>query len=148
MVAVTTIEPLDGYQLRLIFNDGSERVVDLTADLWGPMGEPLRDPAVFRQVRVDPELRTIVWPNGFDLDPDVLHNRSSQDVSPDARAAGRVAAHRTNVLPTGIGPRCHLGARSELATAVVVMTRSAKPARHPRPRRTHRTRKGGVRRHG
>jgi len=39
------------------------------------MGEPLRDLAVFRQVRVDPELRTIVWPNGFDLDPDVLHGR-------------------------------------------------------------------------
>ena len=84
MVAVTTVEPLDGYKLRLIFNDGSQRVVDLTADLWGPMGEPLRDPAAFRQVRVDPELRTIVWPNGFDLDPDVLHGRSSQDVPPAA----------------------------------------------------------------
>jgi Protein of unknown function (DUF2442) len=69
MVAVTTVEPLDGYKLRLIFDDGSRRVVDLTADLWGPMGEPLRDAAVFRQVRVD---------------PDVLHGRSSQDVSPAA----------------------------------------------------------------
>lgn len=84
VVALTTVEPLDGYKLRLIFDDGSQRVVDLTADLWGPMGEPLRDAAVFRQVRVDPELRTIVWPNGFDLDPDVLHGRSSQDVSPAA----------------------------------------------------------------
>ncbi|MDQ2760637.1 MAG: DUF2442 domain-containing protein [Actinomycetota bacterium] len=37
------------------------------------MGEPLRDLEFFRRVRVDPELRTIVWPNGFDLDPDVLH---------------------------------------------------------------------------
>jgi Protein of unknown function (DUF2442) len=48
------------------------------------MSEPLCDPAVFRQVRVDPELRTIVWPNEFDLDSDVLHGRSSQDVSPAA----------------------------------------------------------------
>jgi hypothetical protein len=48
------------------------------------MGKPLRDPAVFRQVRVDNELRTIVGPNGFDLDPDVLHGRSSQDPSPAA----------------------------------------------------------------
>jgi Protein of unknown function (DUF2442) len=84
MVAVTTVEPLDGYKLRLIFDDGSKRIVELTDDLWGPMGEPLRDLAVFRQVRVDPELRTIVWPNGFDLDPAVLHGRSSQDVSPEA----------------------------------------------------------------
>jgi hypothetical protein len=48
------------------------------------MGEPLRDPAIFRLVRVDAELRTIGWPNGFDFDPDVLHDRSSRDVSPVA----------------------------------------------------------------
>jgi hypothetical protein len=73
MVAVTEVEPLDGHQLRLRFDDGSERVVDLTEVLWGEMGEPLRDLEYFRLVRVDPELRTVVWPNGFDLDPDVLH---------------------------------------------------------------------------
>ena len=36
------------------------------------MFEPLRDPTAFRQVTVDPELGTIVWPNGADMDPDVL----------------------------------------------------------------------------
>lgn len=82
MVAVTAVETLTDYRLRLTFDDGSERVVDLTDDLWGPMGEPLRDPAYFRQVRVDPELRTVVWPNGFDLDPDVLHGHRPQDVPP------------------------------------------------------------------
>jgi uncharacterized protein DUF2442 len=73
MVAVTHVEPLTGFKLRLGFDDGSERVVDLSDTLWGPMAEPLRDPEYFRRVRVDAELRTIVWPNGFDLDPDVLH---------------------------------------------------------------------------
>jgi hypothetical protein len=82
MVAVTAVEPVSDYTLRLTFDDGSERVVDLADDLWGPMGEPLRDLAFFRQVRVDPELRTIVWPNGFDLDPDVLHGRRSKDMPP------------------------------------------------------------------
>jgi hypothetical protein len=80
MVAVTAVERLADYTLRLTFDDGSEREVDLADDLWGPMGEPLRDLAYFRQVRVDPELRTVVWPNGFDLDPDVLHGRRSRDV--------------------------------------------------------------------
>ena len=79
MVAVTAVEPLADYTLRLTFDDGSERVVDLADELWGAMGEPLKDPTYFRQVRVDPELRTIVWPNGFDLDPDVLHGRRSHD---------------------------------------------------------------------
>lgn len=84
MVAVTAVEPLADYTLRVTFDDGSERVVDLTDDLWGPMGEPLRDPAYFRQVRVDAELRTVVWPNGFDLDPDVLHGRRPHDLAPTA----------------------------------------------------------------
>lgn len=73
MFAVTAVETLTDYTLRLTFDDGSERVVDLVDELWGPMGEPLRDLAYFRQVRIDPELRTIAWPNGFDLDPSVLH---------------------------------------------------------------------------
>jgi hypothetical protein len=37
--------------------------------------DPLRDPAWFAQVRVDPELGTVVWPNGADLDADVLYGR-------------------------------------------------------------------------
>jgi hypothetical protein len=52
-------------------------VLDLEPYLRGPIFEPIRgDPAFFRTVRVDPELGTIVWPNGADIDPDVLyHNR-------------------------------------------------------------------------
>ncbi len=74
MIRVTEVEPLDGPSLRLRFNDGSERVVDLEGELWGPVFEPLKtDPDLFRQVRVDEELGTIVWPNGADMDPDVLH---------------------------------------------------------------------------
>ena len=47
--------------------------LDLEVELWGPVFEPLRqDPRLFRTVRVDAGLGTIVWPNGADLDPDVL----------------------------------------------------------------------------
>lgn len=73
MLRVTYVEPIEGFRLRLGFDDGSEREVALADELWGTMAEPLRDPDYFRQVRVDPELGTIVWPNGFDMDPDVLH---------------------------------------------------------------------------
>jgi hypothetical protein len=74
MIRVTDVEPLDGFSLRLRFNDGTERVVDLAEELWGPVFEPLKaDPDLFRQVRVDEEIGTIVWPNGADMDPDVLH---------------------------------------------------------------------------
>jgi hypothetical protein len=70
---IIAVEPLNGFRLRLTFTDGLVREVNLSGDLWGPMAEPLKDPGYFARVRVDPELGTIVWPNGFDLDPDVLH---------------------------------------------------------------------------
>ncbi len=82
---ITAVEPLNSFRLRLTFTDGLIREVDLSDDLWGPMAEPLQDPDYFRQVRVDPELGTVVWPNGYDLDPDVLHG----DFEPASRLVRR-----------------------------------------------------------
>lgn len=71
---IRSVEPLDGFVLRLSFDDGTQRDVDLERELWGPMFEPLRaNRELFRQIDVDKELGTIVWPNGADMDPDVLH---------------------------------------------------------------------------
>lgn len=71
---ITSAEPLDGFVLKLSFEDGTERTVDLEGELWGPVFAPLRaNVELFRQVRVDDDLGTIVWPNGADMDPDVLH---------------------------------------------------------------------------
>jgi hypothetical protein len=71
---IRSVEALQGFVLRVGFDDGTVREVDLEAELWGPVFEPLReDPQLFRQVRVDEDLGTIVWPNGADMDPDVLH---------------------------------------------------------------------------
>ncbi len=68
---VVTAEVLPPYALRLTFDDGLVREVDLADDLWGSMFEPLKDPAYFARVVVDHG--TVVWPNGLDLDPLVLH---------------------------------------------------------------------------
>jgi len=74
MISVTSVEVLAHYKLRLSFNDGLVRDVDLSyLQDRGPIFEPLRDPTFFASVRVDPEARTVVWPNGADLDPLVLH---------------------------------------------------------------------------
>ena len=70
---VISAEALDGFRVRLLFDDGVVTIADFSDDLWGPVCQPLRDPEYFRQVRVDEESRTIVWPNGYDPDPDVLH---------------------------------------------------------------------------
>ena len=72
-----TAQHAGGYRVRLRFDDGTEAVVDLESELWGEMFEPLREPARFREFRVDPELRTLVWPNGADLAPEHLYERAS-----------------------------------------------------------------------
>jgi hypothetical protein len=60
-----------------------ERVDDLSDILWGAMDEPLRDPHDFGRGAGRDELRTIVWPNGFDLDPNVLHGDFEPAPPPD-----------------------------------------------------------------
>lgn len=70
---VTAVEPLEDYRLRITFDDGVVSEVDFTGTLTGELGEPLRDRDYFRRVRVDSEAGTIVWPNGLDPDPLVLH---------------------------------------------------------------------------
>jgi hypothetical protein len=71
---VTSVEPLEGYRLRLTFDDGARGEIDLANELWGPLFEPLRDRSVFAQVTVDAEAGTIVWPNGADFAPEWLHD--------------------------------------------------------------------------
>jgi hypothetical protein len=77
MVRVRSAEALDGFRLHLVLTDGSERVVDVSAYLHGAIYEPLRtDRALFEAVSVDPVFGTVVWPNGADIDPEVLlHGR-------------------------------------------------------------------------
>jgi hypothetical protein len=73
MVRIRGVETLSGFKVRLSLTDGSVREVDLEPYLNGPVFEPVRNDAVlFKSVRVDEELGTIVWPNGADIDPDVL----------------------------------------------------------------------------
>ena len=54
------------------FTDGSHREIDLAPYLQGPIFEPLKRAESFKRFKVDKELGTIIWPNGADIDPDVL----------------------------------------------------------------------------
>ena len=81
MVRITSVEPIREFVVRLGFTDGTVRDLDLSSFLWGPVFEPLKaDRELFLQVRVDAEAGTIVWPNGADLDPDVLYETALRQV--------------------------------------------------------------------
>jgi Protein of unknown function (DUF2442) len=71
---IVAVQPRDPYQLFLRFEDGVEGTVDLIQLIqFSGIFLPLKDPSYFAQVQIHPELGTVVWQNGADLDPDVLY---------------------------------------------------------------------------
>ena len=71
VVGVAVLRP---HVMRLLFDDGVVRDVEFRpGEADGSLLAPLADPSYFAQVRVDPELQTVAWPNGLDLAPEVLH---------------------------------------------------------------------------
>jgi len=62
------------YQVRVTFEDAMSREIDFKPILAGELYEPLLNPDFFSQVRLDPEVHTLVWPNGADFDPATLHD--------------------------------------------------------------------------
>jgi hypothetical protein len=63
-----------GWKLEVEFSDGTRGFVSLEESLFGPVFEPLRDPAFFEKVSID-EFGAICWPNGADLAPDALYDQ-------------------------------------------------------------------------
>jgi hypothetical protein len=72
---VIEVRHVRDYIVWLRFQDGTSGEVDIEPSFRGPVFEPLRDLEFFKQVSVDPEIGTIVWPNGADVAPETLYDR-------------------------------------------------------------------------
>jgi Protein of unknown function (DUF2442) len=72
IIHVTEVKVVGSYSLELAFDNGIRKRVNLRRELYGQVFEPLRDPAYFAQAYLDPDSRTVTWPNGADLAPDFL----------------------------------------------------------------------------
>jgi hypothetical protein len=83
IIHITAVEVTGPHSLHLTFDDAdqSTKAINLYSELEGPVFEPLKDPATFARVWLDPELGTVVWPNGADFAPDFLY-RVSEPVAP------------------------------------------------------------------
>jgi hypothetical protein len=75
MPDVVEVRYVREYILWIAFDDGTRGEVDISRSFRGPVFEPLRDIEYFKQVRVNPEIGTIVWPNGADVAPETLYER-------------------------------------------------------------------------
>ena len=76
MHRITRAEVERGFVLKVWFSTGEVGLFDVEPYLEGPVFEPLKDPAYFRQVTVDEVAGTICWPNGADFCPDVIHREA------------------------------------------------------------------------
>jgi hypothetical protein len=72
---IVDVKHLGGHRLLLRFEDETVGQVDISSLVkFTGVFAPLAALSEFAKVRVNPELGTIVWPNGADLDPDVLYS--------------------------------------------------------------------------
>jgi hypothetical protein len=70
---INEVNYLGDYRLRLWFNDGQVKDVDLINALYGKVFEPLKNQDLFRQVAINPDTGTVEWPNGADFAPEYLY---------------------------------------------------------------------------
>jgi hypothetical protein len=71
---VVSFEKVAPFTLRVTFEDNSSQIIDFRPVLKGDLYGPLQEAGLFDQVEIDKEAHTLVWPNGADFDPAVLHN--------------------------------------------------------------------------
>jgi hypothetical protein len=83
---VVAFELAGSYVVRVWFDDASDQTIDFRPVLAGEVYGPLRDLALFNGVAIDPEVHTLVWPNGADFDPETLHDWPQHAAAFAARA--------------------------------------------------------------
>lgn len=79
---ITNVTYLNDYRLQLAFSDGTVKIVDLEAELWGEVFAPLRDKQLFQQVFIPENGDTIEWPNGADFAPEFLYEIGTSLLEP------------------------------------------------------------------
>ena len=71
---VVGFEIVAPHTLAVRLDDGTAQTIDFRPVLSGELYSPLNDENLFKGVRIDPEVHTLVWPNGADFDPATLHD--------------------------------------------------------------------------
>lgn len=98
-IHINAVTVLPGHRLHVVFDNGTEQIVDLAPFLFGPLWGALQDEQLFAQVQVNPDTGTVEWPNGADLNPVILYDWPEVGMRIVAERQARYAAtpaHRAN----------------------------------------------------
>ncbi|MDZ4850574.1 MAG: DUF2442 domain-containing protein [Pirellulaceae bacterium] len=88
MLHITSAEYVDGFRVRVGFNNGYFGIADFSEALQGPIFIPLLDPVYFRTFSI--EGHTVTWSNGADFAPEyILHLAQTQTHAETAGATTR-----------------------------------------------------------
>jgi hypothetical protein len=95
---IVEVRPIEDYKLFLRFEDGVEGVVDVATMIrFDGVFAPLRNREAFTKVAVNSEIGTICWPNGADLDPDVLYARITGQAIPRYETVAAISGISQNL---------------------------------------------------
>jgi len=92
---VVGVDVVGPHSLAGAFKDGKRSQVNMLPLLQGAIFKPLRDPAVFARVMLDPVAGTVVWPNGADIAPETLYQLATEAERAIRRRARRGSPNRT-----------------------------------------------------
>ena len=83
---ITEVRHIEAYCLELTFTNGEKAELDFRDRIMGRGGvfAPLEEIDFFSQVKVDPEIGTLVWPNEVDFCPDVLYSEATGKPLPES----------------------------------------------------------------
>ena len=87
IIHIIEVKVVGASSLELAFDNGHRKQVNLRRELYGPIFEPLRDPAYFALAYLDPDSRTVTWPNGADFAPDFLYGMEAERLRVSPRHA-------------------------------------------------------------
>lgn len=97
LVFLTHVEVIGDYKLRITFEDGTVGDVSFDGREWTGVFEPFHDPAVFAQVYVDKQFRSLARPNGLDMAPEALYQDAcaTRSTSPLPPSSSFPSPHRS-----------------------------------------------------
>ena len=73
-LSIKKVKPLSNYKLELTFENNEEKLFDVKPYLETGLFKTLKDETFFKKVKISYD--SIEWPNGVDLDPEILYKKS------------------------------------------------------------------------